>query len=333
MSGKKETKATKVICGTAGIQSVYESVDRPKNFMQQFEKQMNIRILNSTNEEVQFEISGIDAALANTFRRVLLSETPTMAFEKVFIKNNTSIMQDEVLAHRLGLLPILVDPDEFEYVGEDGHTHEDNTLVFKLQIKCTEEDMQNVEVDVLRENATAHKVVYSRAVKWQDKGDQKKKFAGNPPRMVHDNIVVNKLRPNQEIDVVLHAHKGVGKTHAKFSPVSTAYYRMMPFVNILKPITGADAKALRDLCPTIFEVDKTGTLLVAHPENCTHHPECFRDRRWADKIELGRIRDRFIFSIESTGIMPAAEIFRRALSVFAEKCRGIKSSLEGLSKE
>lgn len=39
-----------------------------------------------------------------------------MAIEKVLIANNTSVIQDEVLAHRLGLIPITVDPRLFEYM-------------------------------------------------------------------------------------------------------------------------------------------------------------------------------------------------------------------------
>lgn len=42
-----------------------------------------------------------------------------MAIERVFIKNNTSIIQDEVLSHRLGLIPICADPRLFEYPGVD----------------------------------------------------------------------------------------------------------------------------------------------------------------------------------------------------------------------
>lgn len=38
-----------------------------------------------------------------------------MAVEKVLVYNNTSIVQDEILAHRLGLIPILADPRLFEY--------------------------------------------------------------------------------------------------------------------------------------------------------------------------------------------------------------------------
>lgn len=43
-----------------------------------------------------------------------------MAIEKVFIYNNTSIVQDEVLAHRLGLIPIKADPRLFEYRNTGG---------------------------------------------------------------------------------------------------------------------------------------------------------------------------------------------------------------------
>ena len=43
-------------------------------------------------------------------------QLPTMAIEKVLIANNTSIVQDEVLAHRLGLIPISVDPRPFEFM-------------------------------------------------------------------------------------------------------------------------------------------------------------------------------------------------------------------------
>ena len=56
---------------------------------------------------------GVDAAIANALRRILLAEVPSMAIEKVFINNNTSIIQDEVLAHRLGLIPIKADPRRF----------------------------------------------------------------------------------------------------------------------------------------------------------------------------------------------------------------------------
>uniref|UniRef100_A0A3Q2CQT5 RNA polymerase I and III subunit C n=1 Tax=Cyprinodon variegatus TaxID=28743 RepID=A0A3Q2CQT5_CYPVA len=74
-----------------------------------------IDVVHLDENSMEFDMVGIDAAIANAFRRILLAEVPTMAIEKVFIYNNTSIVQDEVLAHRLGLIPIKADPRLFEF--------------------------------------------------------------------------------------------------------------------------------------------------------------------------------------------------------------------------
>jgi DNA-directed RNA polymerase I and III subunit RPAC1 len=60
------------------------------------------------------DIQGIDSAMANAIRRILIAEVPTMAIERVDLWQNTSVLPDEVLAHRLGLIPILADPAKFE---------------------------------------------------------------------------------------------------------------------------------------------------------------------------------------------------------------------------
>ena len=70
--------------------------------------------MHATDEEIQFEMVGVDPAVANALRRILISEVPTVAIETVYLHNNTSIIQDEVLAHRLGLIPIDVEPDDFD---------------------------------------------------------------------------------------------------------------------------------------------------------------------------------------------------------------------------
>ena len=52
--------------------------------------------MSLTDQEIEFDMVGIDAPIANAFRRILLAEVPTMAIEKVHIYNNTTLIQDEV---------------------------------------------------------------------------------------------------------------------------------------------------------------------------------------------------------------------------------------------
>lgn len=81
--------------------------------MNTWKSQFSIEIKHLNDEEIEFDVIGIDAPIANALRRILISEVPTMAIENVFVSNNTSIIPDEVIAHRLGLIPIKVDPRNF----------------------------------------------------------------------------------------------------------------------------------------------------------------------------------------------------------------------------
>eukprot|EP00518_Triparma_eleuthera_P004001 CAMPEP_0182464920 /NCGR_PEP_ID=MMETSP1319-20130603/8903_1 /TAXON_ID=172717 /ORGANISM="Bolidomonas pacifica, Strain RCC208" /LENGTH=67 /DNA_ID=CAMNT_0024664593 /DNA_START=469 /DNA_END=669 /DNA_ORIENTATION=+ len=57
-----------------------------------------------------------------------------MAIETVYVDQNTSIIHDEVLSHRLGLIPILADPNLFT-MPTDSDTDQ-NTLVFRLDVRA-----------------------------------------------------------------------------------------------------------------------------------------------------------------------------------------------------
>lgn len=74
--------------------------------IEKFKKNMTIKIEKSSNLELEFDLVGVTPALANAYRRLMISEVPSMAIEKVHIYNNTSVIQDEILAHRIGLIPL-----------------------------------------------------------------------------------------------------------------------------------------------------------------------------------------------------------------------------------
>ena len=54
---------------------------------------------------LRFKLKG-PLSFSNALRRIMISEVPTYAIEYVYIYENTSSMYDELLAHRLGLIPI-----------------------------------------------------------------------------------------------------------------------------------------------------------------------------------------------------------------------------------
>jgi DNA-directed RNA polymerases I and III subunit RPAC1 len=155
---------------------------------------------------------------------------------------------------------------------------------------------------------------------------------------VHEDILLAKLRPGQSIALEAHCRKGVGKDHAKFSPVATASYRLLPHVEFKQPVQGADAKLLvEDLCPMgVFDIEDMGgvaTAVVKNPRKCTMCRNCIREPVWDDRLQLGRKNDHFIFSIESVGMIKPEELLPEALNVLVEKCNVALESFNAAAEE
>lgn len=98
---------------------------------------------------MEFDLIGIHPFLANTFRRLMLSDVPSMAIEKVHIYNNTSVIQDEVLAHRLGLIPLKADPRLFDFKSEGIKQQSIKQMVVKLRMFVFVESAESGEQDSL----------------------------------------------------------------------------------------------------------------------------------------------------------------------------------------
>ncbi len=119
--------------------------------------------------------------MANALRRIMISEIPTMAIEKVELWQNTSVIPDENLAHRVGLCPIMVDPNLFEDKDPETPNNETNSLRFKLHVLCTKKDpkMQtplNINDVAEEERIFNHSNVYSGDLIWIPIGNQAARF-------------------------------------------------------------------------------------------------------------------------------------------------------------
>lgn len=139
-----------------------------------------------------------------------------------------------------------------------------------------------------------------------------------------DDILIAKMRPGQEIEMELICEKGIGKTHAKWSPVSTAYYRLVPDIKFKEDIKGDDAEELVKICPMgVFDIEDLGKkgkrAVVAQSRKCTTCRECIRSDKFKDKIDLGKIKDKFEFHVESVGMYAPQDIVIEALKKLKEK--------------
>lgn len=111
---------------------------------------LHVKVQRLSQRSIEFDIVGVDASIANAFRRILIAEVPhssliaaffltllkvpTLAIEHVYVWNNTSVIHDEILAHRLGLIPLNVDPTLMDYrttTGINSTPNDRNTLVFQ----------------------------------------------------------------------------------------------------------------------------------------------------------------------------------------------------------
>jgi len=73
---------------------------------------------------------------ANALRRIMIAEVPTVAIEKINLYQNTSIIADEVLVHRMGLVPLAIDPRLLEEKLHEEEYNERNHVKFMLNVKC-----------------------------------------------------------------------------------------------------------------------------------------------------------------------------------------------------
>lgn len=271
MEKKLEEIQNKAIIKNEGI-DYYNNPTGGEISLSDFTDQLEINVISIKEEEMVFDVIGIEPSFANALRRIFISEIPTMAIEKVNIWQNTSVIPDEVLAHRMGLVPIKVDPKLFEYKSKNKDNSEKNCVQFNLKCTCKFKPEARNRTDIPEEDESQyeHSSVLSSDMKWVPIGNQLQKLKNTPIRPVYEDILIAKMRPGQEIEMELFCEKGTGRDHAKWSPVATAYYRLLPDITLNEVIKGEDAKELKAKCPmNVFDIEDSGKLFVKNPRACT----------------------------------------------------------------
>jgi len=161
---------------------------------------VSISVLESSENRIKLRLKGVSRVYANSLRRLSISEVPTMAIDEVVILENSSAMYDELIAHRLGLIPLKTDltrfvlPDQCDCRSTLGCS------------KC------RVLLVLDAEAVDRPRTVYS--------GDMVSEDAVVKP--ISLNIPIVKLAPGQKIKLEAYAKLGRGKEHAKWQPTTAS---------------------------------------------------------------------------------------------------------------
>jgi len=276
-----------------------------------------------------FILSNTDKSVANALRRVMISEVPTMAIELVEITENSSVLDDEFLAHRLGLVPLTSHTvDSFNYPKECVCARGCDlcTVEFTLDVTCSEDKTLEVTSRDLRSKNPEVVPVHVDAdleATLSTGGDDK-------------GILLVKLAKNQQVKLKAVAYKGRGREHAKWSPVATAALRYEPKITLdkklLSELTDSEKKEFVDSCPPkVYKFDKkTSTVEIEDKTLCIYCDECVKKSRELGKYGMVRVDEkpgRFIFTVESTGARSPEEIVVAAFAVLKQKLSSLHTQL------
>jgi DNA-directed RNA polymerase alpha subunit len=148
------------------------------------------------DNHIQFIIS-CDNAMCNSLRRIMISEVPILAVDKVIIHKNNGILQDELLSHRIGLIPI---------------SH-------KNPGKNSSSDSFKINLDVSFDKEKADQYSYLHTIYSHDL------IPEDLDLKVQRDIIITKLKEGQSIKLEAYAYYDIGKTHAKWSPSCGISYK------------------------------------------------------------------------------------------------------------
>jgi DNA-directed RNA polymerase subunit D len=158
---------------------------------------IKIEILEKSNDTIKFSVEGIKPSFANALRRIMITEIPTMAIEWVDFKKNDSALYDELLAHRLGLIPLTYDKK-----------------AYKLPEECRDASVKDAQCFAkLKLKKKGPCVVYSGDLESEDES----------VKPVFDKIPIVELFAGQEIELIAYARLGYGREHIKWQAAVVGY--------------------------------------------------------------------------------------------------------------
>ena len=281
---------------------------------------MNIEVREWSSEAIELYIDGFPLPFLNAIRRYSMAKVPTYAIDEVTIVANTSLMFDEMLAHRLAMVPLRSE----DYI--DKLLATDVSLCEKCSLDSEEKPPKDVcdkcfinmflEVEAHEQEVT----VYSGDIKSEDPY----------VKPVYDNIPIVILAPGQRISLELRARIGRGLEHAKWSPTTIAVVRNVADITIDESLCTLCGKCV-EVCPRRVLKIENKRLVVEKPLECIICKQCVSVCP-TKAINVTNLTDKNILRIESSGSLEPETIIRAALKILEKDLSVLQSFIENLKK-
>lgn len=263
---------------------------------------MDIDIIELSDTKAKFVLNDIEPAIANGLRRVMLAEVPTMAVDYVNIYDNTSVLFDEQIALRIGLIPLITDLESY-VLPEDCNCDGEGCTMCQLSLNLS---------------AEGPKMIYS--------GDL---LSSDPKVTVADGkIPIIDLKERQTLVLEAVAKLGIGRKHAKWQAGVGCGYKNMPVI-IVKEDCDSCGRCV-DECPRNVLVINDDKLEVTDPLKCNLCKLCMGVCD-INAIEVREVPNSYIFTMESDGSYPAKELLIQGADTIIQKAvqlNGILSEIE-----
>ena len=171
--------------------------------MNEFPKILNspsAEVIERDEESISVKFKHVPREYVNAIRRLAISEVPTLAIDDVVMIENSSVVHDEAVAHRLGMVPLHTDLKRFVMPAD---------CDCKSTLGCSK---CRVLLVLNAEAVERTKIVTSGELKSEDE----------EIKPVSNDIPILTLAPGQKVKFEAYARLGNGKSHAKWQPTSSA---------------------------------------------------------------------------------------------------------------